>query len=174
MNRSKKVVLVSHCILNANAKVTPLATYPGVLFDAVKDFIRQGTGIIQLPCPESTYLGMNRWGMSKDQYDHPSYRAHSRSLLIPCVDQIWAFIRAGYEITAVVGVDGSPSCGVYSTPYGLTGGVTAPGEKPFEKVRYVNERGVFMEELEKLLLERKIDLKFMAIDEKNPSKIKEK
>ena len=88
---------------------------------------REGAGIVQLPCPESTCLGMNRWGMSRDQYDHPSYRSHCRRpLLLPTVDQLAGFARAGYEIIGVIGVDGSASCGVTLTPVGFTGGVPPP------------------------------------------------
>ena len=56
---------------------------------------------------------------------------------------------------------------------GLTGGVTGPDEKPFEKVKYINDSGVFMDELKALLKQRNINLKFMAIDEENPSTIKD-
>ncbi|MCB9494541.1 MAG: hypothetical protein H6681_03735 [Desulfobacteraceae bacterium] len=173
MNRSKKIVVLCHCILNSNAKVTPLATYQGVLTEAVRDFIEKGYGIIQLPCPESTYLGMNRWGMSKDQYDHPSYRAHCQKLIKPYADQLETFAKADYKIHAVIGVNGSPSCGVSLTPVGLKGGVTDPGENPFEKIEYINQSGVFIEELKEILTKRGIAVKFMAIDEKNPSEIKE-
>ena len=173
MNRSKKIIVLSHCILNSNAKVTPLAKYRGVLTEAVGTFIENGTGLIQLPCPESTYLGMNRWGMSKDQYDHPSFRRHCRNILKPYIDQIETFIKAEYKILGVIGVNGSPNCGLSKTPMGLTGGVTGPDEKPFEKVKYINDSGVFMDELKALLKQRNINLKFMAIDEENPSTIKD-
>ncbi len=173
MNRSKEIVVLAHCILNSNAKVKPLAKYRGVLTEIVGEFIKNGTGLIQLPCPESTYLGMNRWGMSKDQYDHPSYRSHCRKLLIPYVNQIETFLKSGYAIKGVIGVNGSPSCGLSLTPIGLKGGVIVPGEEPFCDVKYVNESGIFMEEFKEVLSKRKIDLNFMAIDEQQPSNIKE-
>ena len=173
MNRSRKIVIMAHCILNANAKVTPLATYPGVLEGVVKPFIENGTGIVQLPCPESTFLGMNRWGMSKDQYDHPAYRAHCRNLLIPYIHQIIAFKKAGYTFEGAVGINGSPSCGISVTPTGLEGGVPGPGDTPFEAVRYINESGVFMDAFKALLSREKIRMTFFAIDEKNPSILKE-
>ena len=64
-------------MLNANAKVSPLAVYPGVLAEVIQPFIDQGAGIVQLPCPESSYLGINRWGMCFEQYNHPNYRRQS-------------------------------------------------------------------------------------------------
>ncbi len=171
MNRNKKIIVLSHCILNSNAKVRPLAKYKGILTELIENFMENGIGLIQLPCPESTYLGMDRWGMSKNQYDHPSYRLHCRTLLNPYLDQIDTFIKADYEIKGVIGVNGSPSCGVSLTPFGFSGGVMAPGEKFFGKIEYMNESGIFMEEFKKLLSEKKINLKFMAINENNPSKI---
>lgn len=172
MNRSKKVVILAHCILNSNAKVTPLAKYEGVLKEAVKGFIDDGTGLIQLPCPESTYLGMNRWGMSKDQYDHPSYRRHCREILRPYLDQVETFIKADYEIFGIIGVNGSPSCGVSKTSIGIKGGVTTDSN-PFEDIKFIKACGVFMDELKNSLDKRNINLKFMAIDEDDPSNIKE-
>jgi predicted secreted protein len=173
MNRSRKIIVFCHCILNSNTKVAPLATYNGVLKEAVNDFIEKGYGIIQLPCPEVTYLGMNRWGMSKDQYDHPSYRRHCKKILEPYADQIEAFANADYQIHGVVGVNGSPSCGVSQTPIGLEGGVPGPDETPFENIKNVNQSGIFIEELKAVLESRGIAVNFMAIDEKNPSNIKD-
>ncbi len=164
--------MVSHCILNANAKVGPLAIYPGVLREVMDRFIEDGTGILQLPCPESSYLGINRWGMCREQYDHPNFKRHCRKILIPSVDQIETFITAGYEIRGVIGANGSPNCGVTKTPSGLIGGVIRDAndvEKQMKNFRYIERMGVFFEILKEMLLNRKIPIKFMAIDENNPS-----
>ncbi len=172
MNRSKKIIVISHCILNANAKVAPLAEYPGVLHSAIEAFIKDGTGIVQLPCPESSYLGINRWGMCYEQYDHPKFRRHCRKILKASVDQLETFIAAGYHIRGVIGADGSPNCGVNKIPSGLTGGVirdTKAVETQLEKFQYLDGMGVFMGIFKNMLSERNISIDFMAIDEKNPS-----
>jgi predicted secreted protein len=172
VNRSKKIIVVAHCILNANAKVGPLAMYPGVLRAVMDQFIDDGTGIVQLPCPESSYLGINRWGMCREQYDHPNFRRHCRNILIPTVDQLETFVAAGYEICGVIGADGSPNCGVTKTPSGLVGGVISDVtvvEDQLKKFRYTDQSGVFFTELKTMLSHRKIFVNFMAVDEKNPS-----
>jgi len=81
MKRSKKLVLLAHCILNVNSKVVGLAQYAGALEDLVCGHIRRGSGLIQLPCPETTFLGLKRWGMTREQYDTPFYRSHCRNIL---------------------------------------------------------------------------------------------
>lgn len=174
MKRSKKIVVVSHCILNANAKVSPLAMYPGVLREVMDKFIEDGTGILQLPCPESSYLGINRWGMCYEQYDHPNFRRHCRKILSPSVDQIETFIAANYEILGVIGADGSPNCGVTKIPSGLTGGVirnAADVENQLESFRYLKGMGIFFSVLKEMLEKRKIFINFMAVDENNPSSL---
>ncbi|MDJ0622385.1 MAG: hypothetical protein QNJ17_05440 [Desulfocapsaceae bacterium] len=74
MNRGRKILIVCHCILNINAKIQPLAPVQGVLTETIRPYLDDGCGLFQLPCPEVSYLGMNRWGMTREQYDHPAFR----------------------------------------------------------------------------------------------------
>lgn len=174
MKRSKKIIVLANCILNANAKIVPLGSYPGVLKDIVMPFIEQGVGILQLPCPESSYLGMNRWGMSKDQYSNPGFKRHCRQILQASMDTIEVFHLAGYEIIGIIGADGSPSCGVHKVPMGLTGGEVGMwcAQKRGEKeCRFEKGAGVFIEIIKEMLKEKNINLSFMAVDEENPSQI---
>jgi len=174
MKRSKKIIVACHCLLNANAKVTPLAVYPGVLREVMDRFIEQGAGIVQLPCPESSYLGVNRWGMCFEQYNHPNYQRHCKRILEPYVDQLEAFAAGGYEIMGVIGADGSPNCGVTKIPSGLTGGVIRDREMveaQLETFEYLKGTGVFLTQFKKMLEERGLSIPFMAVDENDPSSI---
>lgn len=166
MKRSRKIVVLCHCLLNVNAKIAGLAHYQGALLPVVNRHLLAGTGIIQLPCPETSYLGGKRWGMSKDQYDTPFYRRHCRQLLAPHVEQLVDFHRNGCHVEAIVGVDGSPSCGVRCTCEGFCGGMIDP-QHP-QTVRPVAGRGVFIEELMNTLDEHAISVPFDAIDENQP------
>ncbi len=56
MRRSKKIVLISHCILNVNSKVEGLAQYENNSLELVKYLIENKFGIIQLPCPEAGFM----------------------------------------------------------------------------------------------------------------------
>ncbi len=168
MKRSRKILIVCHCVLNANAKIPPLASVPGVFSDFIMPHIQSGCGIVQLPCPETTYLGMNRWGMTKEQYDNPSYRAHCRRILEAPLSQLIAFHRAGYEIIGLVGMDGSPSCGIHLTCEGYTGGEIRSlkeVKQQLDSLRSTSGQGVFIEELLDLLRKNEIKPELMAIKE---------
>lgn len=166
MKRSKRIVVMCHCLLNSNSKISGLSFYDGALLPVVNKHLATGAGIIQLPCPEMTYLGLKRWGMTKDQYDTPFYRRHCIEILTPYVDQIIEYIQNGYNIEGVVGVDGSPSCGVRFTCEGYCGGMIDK-EHP-QSSQEVEGEGVFIRELSTLLKQNNISLLFDAINENNP------
>lgn len=172
MRRSRRILVVCHCLLNANAKVHPLAATAGVYTDVLAGYIGAGVGLVQLPCPELSFLGINRWGMTREQYDHPNFRSHCEKILEPVLNQIEAFAQAGYEIVGIIGMDGSPNCGVNRTCLGYTGGeLGAPGgvARQVGAVRMVEGAGVFMEVLRAALEKRGIASDFLAVDEESPS-----
>jgi len=171
MNRSKRVVFVAHCLLNSNAKVVGYAEEPGVFTRELQPYINQGVGIVQLPCPEITFLGINRWGMTQDQYDTPSYRRHCQQLLTPIVDQIELYLRFGYTVEGILGIEGSPSCGVGYTFVGYQGGrIQCLLESPeaansIAQSEQKNIKGIYIDELAKLLEARKIVAPIIGIEE---------
>jgi predicted secreted protein len=173
MRRSSKIVVLCHCLLNANAKVRPLATYPAALPSTLHAY--PAAGRFQLPCPETAFRGLNRWGMTREQYDQPAFRRHCRRLLEPCLDQIEALLRDGCVLQALVGVDGSPSCGMFRTCTGYRGGeISSPSTDAAGQVgglAMVPGHGVFMEELLSMLKERGIDAPAMAVDEEAPDNL---
>ncbi|MBU1109958.1 MAG: DUF523 domain-containing protein [Candidatus Riflebacteria bacterium] len=165
MKRSKKIVLLAHCILNSNSKVVGLSQYPGCLDAVITPLIQNGTGIIQLPCPEMTFIGLKRWGMTREQYDIPTYKNHCRNILMPIVYQIQDYLLNGYIIEGIVGVDGSPSCGVNNTCIGYSGGEWNKATNQHQSIQEVPGKGVMIEILTDLLLEEKIVVSFSAIKE---------
>ncbi len=168
MKRSKKLVLLAHCILNVNSKVIGLAQYAGALESVVVGHIRRGCGIIQLPCPETTFLGLKRWGMTREQYDTPFYREHCRKILRPYMQQLEDYLANGYVIEEIVGVDGSPSCGVNLTCAGYCGGEMDDASRQHSNLREISGRGIMMEILVELLAEKGIDTTFSGISETEP------
>ena len=169
MKRRRKVLIVCHCLLNANAKIYPLALTGGVYRDVLETYIRDGTGLFQLPCPELSYLGVNRWGMTREQYDHSNFRSHCKEILKHSVNQIDALFQANYEIRGVLGMDGSPNCGVNLTCEGFTGGEICSQNhitSQIRNLRFVDGRGIFMEILAEMLQSRHIFTKFFAVSEK--------
>jgi predicted secreted protein len=166
MKRKRKIIILTHCILNVNSKVEGLATYSGAMKSLVTDYINKDYGIIQLPCPETTFCGLQRWGMSQNQYDHPNYRRHCGEILIPVVDQIQLYKKSGYAIEEIVCVNGSPSCGLDFTFFGFKGGLVNTDATNPDVVKKIRKKGIFIDELDKILKERRLKVKFKAIDEK--------
>lgn len=58
--RSKKVVFIAHCLLNQNAISDGTAIYPATFKDVIELFVNEEVGIVQLPCPELSCLGIDR------------------------------------------------------------------------------------------------------------------
>ena len=130
--RGGRVVFVSHCLLNENVRYPGGATRPGAV-DEVVDLIQAaGVGICQMACPEQEV-----WGGVRKRRMLLAYGADRRGLglvrrvLTPIfiaytrwrydrsagrvVSQVRDYRRAGYQVVGIVGVDGSPSCGVSRT-----------------------------------------------------------
>jgi predicted secreted protein len=164
MKRSRRIVVLCHCILNASAIVEGEAAYAGALENLLLPIARDGLGIIQLPCPESTFLGLKRWGMTSEQYDTPAFRRHCASILEPFIDQVEDALENGVEILGIVGVKGSPSCGVRETCLGCRGG-TARGS---QEARRGEGPGVFIEVLRQGLSARGLDLAMTDADNGDP------
>lgn len=110
MQRSKVLIVTSHCVLNQNAVVSVEARSPGIMKSAVDWCHDQGYGIVQLPCPEFTYLGPERPPMTREQYDTPEFRAHCRTILASVIDQLKVYQQHGYTIAGGLGIQSSPSC----------------------------------------------------------------
>lgn len=175
MQRSKKTLLISHCLFNVNAKVYKLANYSGALNELLIPLMEKGYGFIQLPCPEMLAYGIKRWGQVKEQYNTPYYKNHVRKLLKPILEQLLDYHQNGYELCGCIGVDGSPNCGVNKTCSASTweGEISAIKTQAtldalIGSLQEIPEKGIFIEEFEILLKQNNLHLPFFAIDEANP------
>jgi predicted secreted protein len=162
--RSMKVIFCSHCLLNQNAKLEGIAGWPGMINSVVDLIIESKAGIVQMPCPEMLYEGIGRFDKSVEQYNCFAFRSLSVKIAEEMIDQIENYIQWGYQVLAVLAMDGSPSCG-----YNLT--QSAPewrgliAEQSWRKPRYIPERGVFMEILENQMKEKGLDVPIIGIPE---------
>nr|WP_309493349.1 CD3072 family TudS-related putative desulfidase [Candidatus Hecatella orcuttiae] len=161
--RSKKIVVATHCILNQNAKIQGIAKFPGVITPVVDFLVKSGLGILQMPCPETTYLGIRRWQYVKEQYDTPAFREHCKKLADFILNQIEDYQKSGYKIVAILGADGSPSCGVNKTPRNPTWSGLIPEKLPSQK--QVAEKGVYMEVLEDEMKKKNLNIPLIGIPE---------
>ncbi len=136
----KEILILAHCLQNPFTRVKglePLAFRP------------EGS-TIQLPCPEALYLGLDRWAVTKNQLDIPEFRRFCRSLIADYADLLEMLALQGVRLK-IIGIAGSPSCGVATTSNGYTGGRVR--EAAHERVPGC---GVFMEELLAELERRKV------------------
>lgn len=170
MKRSKKMVLLCHCILNTNAKVEGLSKYEGAEGKIVSLLVEKGIGIIQLPCPELMNYGIKRWGHVKSQFDTPYYRESCQKLFKPYLSQLEDYINNGYEFVALVGVNGSPTCGIDRTCNADWGGewrTTDGWKSKLDTIEVKYEQGVFIEEIQKILASKQINLPLYGLDGAN-------
>lgn len=154
--RSGKLAVVSHCIINQNSRVLGLAERSSVITE-IAEFLSSGDiGIIQMPCPELTYAGILRRGQTKDQYDNTMFRSHCEKIAEDIVSQIQEYLKCGTQTEIVIGVDGSPSCGVNETSMGN------PCEN-MKRPKKTKGSGILIEELRSALEKRKISIPFHGI-----------
>ncbi len=141
MKRKKNVVILAHCILNQNSVVRDWERAQGGFTNIILEILQANIGIIQLPCPEFSYLGENRPPMTKNEYETDAYHKFCKTLIKPTIQQIEEYLNNGYHLKGIVGISDSPSCDIKGV------------------------QGIFMEELFKLLDSRKIKLRTFEIPE---------
>ncbi|MBA4383530.1 MAG: hypothetical protein C0410_02220 [Anaerolinea sp.] len=127
-SRSKKVILVAHCILNQNAKIDRCAHYPGAMREVTQALLDAGVGVIQMPCPELQYLGLDRQAEKNKDTTIESEDTRVGALMNKTVPkvlcgkisydliyQIKQYQLNGFNIIGMLGINDSPTCGVEST-----------------------------------------------------------
>jgi predicted secreted protein len=143
---------VAHCLLNPYTRVKGLGPLN----------FRPEPPIIQLPCPEALYLGLDRWVVTKNQLEVPEFKRFCMSLIMHHADLIEMMASKGASIR-IVGVAGSPSCGILTTSIGYQGGRIREASH-----EHVPGMGVFMKELTRELEQRGVA--FECQESENESK----
>mgnify|MGYP001527203150 FL=1 len=152
-NRSKKILFCSSCLLNTNNKVLPLARYGGFSKEFIDILAKYDLGVQQMDCPETLYLGIQRWQHTKNLYDNVGFRRHCRQLAEKEVDYMYSYMQMDYDTVAVLCCDGSPTCGCGLTSWDENWG--GPPEAPLDYGNAVIEGvGVFVDEMQKAIRDR--------------------
>ena len=190
--RGGRVAFLSHCLLNENVRYLGGATRPGTVGEIVGVLEDAGVGIVQMPCPEEVawggvlkpwlllaYGARRRWWNPLTGVAHRAGLAWTRCvyrrLARRIVKQMRDYQKAGVQVLAVVGVGGSPSCGVLSTldltrakdaladidPYGVT---TDGFNQDVLARNVVPGRGLFLAELRTRLIRRGVDVSLLEHD----------
>ena len=168
MNRSKKIAIISHCIINQNSVVKGEYKDINIFFPFIKKLFEENIGILQLPCPETECYGLRRWGHVKEQFDNCGYRKYVEKIVNSFVDIIKEYINNEYEIVGIYGIAGSPSCGVNLTcSANWEGEISLYKDKEdiVSRVKMINESGIFMEIFKSILDKNKINIPFYDVDD---------
>jgi predicted secreted protein len=130
--RGRRVIFAAHCLLNENVRYPGGATRSGTVDEFVDAVQRSGVGIVQMVCPEQQAwggvlkrrmlmcLGADRGPLrSIRKLVMPLFVAYTRwrydRLASRVAAEVADYRRAGFDVVGIVGVDGSPSCGVRRT-----------------------------------------------------------
>lgn len=153
MERSKKVIFVSHCLLNQNARAMGTEKYPGAVKDVTDLLTEAGIGIVQLPCPQLEFNGggINRKHVPNSA-DNKSYRKYCKNLSSDILKTIQKYLQNNYKVVGVIGVEMSATCGVHQIDNGKK---ASPG------------KGVLIEELEELMHKKNFQVPIMGINLNN-------
>jgi len=159
--RSKKIVFVSHCVLNQNSISDATADYPGTNEAVLKLLMESKAGIIQMPCPELLCLGLDRGDVHggdrevvventriRRNLEKPDSTEMINGLVKQIVFQAEEYIKNGFTILGIIGINRSPSCGVNTTS---------------KNNQEVEGQGVFLEALGKELEKKNIKINMVGI-----------
>lgn len=159
--RSKKVVFVSHCLLNQNSISDDTVDFPGTFKEVVELLLESQVGIVQMPCPELMCLGLDRRDPDGADRDvvientrirrtlNEEFSEKKMDLLIDkVIYQIKEYEKYDFSILGIIGVNRSPSCGVETTSMNN---------------KEVAGKGLFIENLKEKLNKKEIDVEMIGI-----------
>jgi predicted secreted protein len=130
--RGRRVVFLAHCLLNENTRYLGGARSAGPIREVLQPCLDRGIGIVQLPCPEQhAWGGVLKRRLILIYGSKGSLLFRLRALLLPMAlwytrriyrklaretaAQIHDYQTSGFRVLGVIGVDGSPICGVRKT-----------------------------------------------------------
>ncbi len=189
--RGGQVVLLSHCLLNENTRYLGGAGRGGCVREIVDACAAEGLGMVQMPCPEEAAwggvlkrrllfaYGSSRWLPRPLRavmlravltYTGLVYRRLARQTARRVVD----YRDSGLDVAAIVGVDGSPSCGLTRTmdmPIALDrlcevdrDTITVAEMNKIVRDAGAAGRGLYTEAVQHQLQQRGLDVTYLAHD----------
>ncbi|CAN5924689.1 hypothetical protein BH11MYX4_BH11MYX4_65490 [soil metagenome] len=191
--RSKKVVFLSHCLLNENTRYLGGACRRCCVREIIESCMDHGIGMVQMPCPEQAVWGgvlkrrmLRLYGLKRRsplahrlssalvplglRYVRRRYRTMARAV----ATQVEDYVASGFTVLGIVGIDGSPTCGVHKTididasvdemsrvdPASLS----VDEQNDMVRRHAIPGRGLFIEALERELRARRLRVPLLAHD----------
>jgi predicted secreted protein len=131
--RNKKIVFLNHCLLNVDARGPGVAFRRGPSTELIQSILKKDVNIIQLPCCECIGWG----GAARKEFDKflpvithavrfgwfpllmpmlkaslSSYNSLCKKEAVKVVERMEDYLREGFTICGVIGMNDSPTCGV--------------------------------------------------------------
>ena len=190
--RGRKVVFLSHCLLNENTRYLGGASRKAGIDELIDELQKQGIGIVQMKCPEQKtwggvlkrelLMGYGIKGTLLNAFRAPymmfflwKTRKSFRKIANEVVSEIKDYIDSGFNVVGIVGIKGSPSCGV-SAALDLKKSADFIAQLDIEKIDkgfvndyfykkcLVNKSGIFVDEVKQELSANNIKVKFFEHD----------
>lgn len=187
--RSKKVIFVSHCILNINVRYLGGAFRKSGINEIIDEIQKNNIGIIQMRCPEK-----EAWGGVTKPYSWLSLKIKSsfivktfypvfmwrtkliyRKIAKKVVKDMQNYQNSGFEIIGIVGISASPTCSISKTIDGRKFLDYLSNKKVDDikrenlndfciKGALVDGNGLYILELKRILKKKKMDIRFYEHD----------
>ncbi len=190
--RGKKVIFLSHCLLNENTRYLGGACRRAGVDEITGALQKKGIGIVQMKCPEQ-----KTWGGVLKRYMLMGYcirgtflrpflktfmifflwktRWSFRKIAGEVVSEIRDYMDSGFEVCGIVGIKGSPSCGVSaaldmkkSAEFAADMNIETLNREYFNQNCYKkcmeNKSGLFVDALNRELAKKNIHVKFFEHD----------
>ncbi len=152
MERSKKIVFVSHCLLNQNARAIGRERFPGSFKDLLELFAASDIGIVQLPCPQLDFNGGLNRKLGSKSYETNGYKKQCHKLSVSLIKQIESYLRNNYYVVGILGVELSATCGVHQIK---------------NKRKNVPGKGILIEEIEKEMQKKNFQVPIIGVNLNN-------
>ncbi|MBU1669936.1 MAG: DUF523 domain-containing protein [Actinobacteria bacterium] len=191
-DRGWKVVFISHCLLNENTRYLGGAFREGCVDEVLDEIRGRGLGIIQMECPEQRawggvlkkymWLGLGTRNGVLLKLKRPlmavflwNTRRVCRKMAREIVRQVRDYLGSGFAVAGVIGIGGSPTCGVRNTvdigkfsDYMLTADLDRLDRETLNRdgIREcgIEGRGLFIEALHTELHRKGISIDFYEYD----------
>jgi len=160
-NSKMKVVFVANCLLNQFMRargvknVYKVGDREKAIVEPLLDlFKKYDVAIEQLPCIEVLYEGLIRKAGGQNRYNTVMFRDLCTFHAKQIVKLIKEYLKAGIKVCCIIGVDGSPTCGVTLTSLGFG--------------KWARDKGIFMKILEEMLRKEGINIPFIGMRMRKP------
>lgn len=190
--RGRKVIFLSHCLLNENTRYLGGAFRKAGIDELIDELQKQGIGIVQMQCPEQKtwggvlkremLMGYGISGTLLNAFRKPymlfflwKSRRSFRKIAKEVVSEIKDYIDSSFDVVGIVGIKGSPSCGV-SAALDLKKSAEFAAYLEIEKLNkeyfnencykkcLINKSGIFFDELKRELYDHRIKVNIFEHD----------